>query len=225
MRYSREHKEASRERIVQAAAHLFRKHGYHATGIDQVVEFAGLTPGGFYKHFPSKSGLLAAALERAASTSLRLRNTGIEHLRGERWLRSFVASYLSLNHARDVAEGCPIAALAPELAKGSVEERRALDAAVETTVAAISDGLGGSTTDRRRAWEVLASCVGTLSLARSVRDPNVARRLLEEGRARAASAGTSAGERRPQSRRRSATPSRTRRSRSGHSRRGNPARP
>jgi len=209
MRYSREHKEASRERIVHAAAHLFRKHGYHATGIDQVVEAAGLTPGGFYKHFPSKGGLLAAALERAASSSLRLRNTGIEHLRGERWLRSFVASYLSLEHARDVAEGCPIAALAPELTKGSTEERRALDAAVETTVAAISERLEGSTTDRRRAWGVLASCVGTLSLFRSVREPKLARRLLEEGRARAVSAGTS----------------RTPRSRSGRSPRTSPRRP
>src|SRR5215813_1049165 len=209
MRYSREHKEASRERIVEAAAHLFLKHGYHPTGIDQVVEAAGLTPGGFYKHFPSKSGLLAAAVERAAARSLRLRNTGIEHLRGEQWLRSFVASYLSLGHARDVAEGCPIAALAPELAKGSAEERRALDAAVETTVAAISERLGGSTTDRRRAWGVLASCVGTLSLARSVRDPSVARRLLEEGRTRAVSAGTDTRERRPPLRRGSATTSRT----------------
>jgi TetR/AcrR family transcriptional repressor of nem operon len=216
MRYSREHKEASRERIVQAASHLFRKHGYHATGIDQVVEAAGLTPGGFYKHFPSKGGLLAAALERAASSSVRLRNTGIEHLRGERWLRSFVASYLSLDHARDVGEGCPIAALAPELAKGSAEERRALDAAVATTVAAISDHLGGSRTDRGRAWGVLASCVGTLSLARSVGDPKVAGRLLEEGKARAVSAGTYAGERR-RSRRRSAITSGTR-FRSGRSR-------
>ena len=201
MRYSREHKEASRERIVEAAAYLFRKHGYHATGIDQVVEAAGLTPGGFYKHFRSKGGLLAAALERAASSSVRLRNTGIEHLRGERWLRLFVASYLSLDHARDVAEGCPIAALAPELAKCSAEERRALDAAVATTVAAISDQLGGSKTDQRRAWGILASCVGTLSLARSVRDPKVARGLLEEGRARALSVGTRARERRPSSRR------------------------
>src|SRR5215468_2613247 len=208
MRYSREHKEASRERIVQAAAHLFRKHGYHATGIDQVVEAAGLTPGGFYKHFSSKVGLLAAAMDRAASSAVRIRNTGIEHLRGERWLRAFVSSYLSLGHARDVGEGCPVAALAPELAKGSADERRALEAAVTTTVAAISDQLGDSTTDQGRAWAVLASCVGTLSLARSVRDPKAARRLLEEGRARAVAAGTDASERRPNTRRSLPTSSR-----------------
>jgi len=216
MRYSREHKEASRERIVQAAAHLFRKHGYHATGIDQVVEAAGLTAGGFYKHFSSKVGLLAAAMDRAASSAVRIRNTGIEHLRGKRWLRSFVSSYLSLDHVRDVGEGCPVAALAPELAKGSADERRALEAAVTTTVAAISDQLGDSTTDQRRAWAVLASCVGTLSLARSVRDPKVARGLLEEGRARAVAAGTDAGESRRSSRRGSEATSRSRRSRSGH---------
>ena len=192
MRYSREHKEASRDRIVIAAAHLFRKQGFHATGIDQVVEAAGLTAGGFYKHFPSKAGLLAAALERAASTAVRRRNEGIEHLRGARWLRSFVASYLGVEHALDVAEGCPVTALAPELSKGSVEERRALDAAVATTVAAIAHQLGGSKADEKRAWGVLASCVGTLSLARSVQDPAVARRLLEEGRARAVSAGLGA---------------------------------
>jgi len=121
-----------------------------------------------------------------------------------------VASYLSLEHARDVAEGCPIAALAPELAKGSAEERRALEAAVATTVAAISDQLEDSTPDQRRAWAVLASCVGTLSLARSVRDPKVARRLLEEGGARAVVAGIDAGERRPNARRSSPASSRPR---------------
>jgi TetR/AcrR family transcriptional repressor of nem operon len=177
--------------------------------VHAAVDAAGLTPGGFYKHFASKAGLLAAALERAASTAVRRRNEGLEHLLGEQWLRSFVASYLSVEHALDVAEGCPVTALAPELAKGSAEERRALDAAVATTVAAIAGQLGGSKADQRRAWGVLASCVGTLSLARSVQDPEVARRLLEAGRARAVSAGVDARPRRPSVRGRSSTRSRT----------------
>jgi TetR/AcrR family transcriptional repressor of nem operon len=170
MRYSREHKQASRKRLIEAAARLFRARGYHATGLDQVVRAAGLTPGAFYRHFPSKAALLSAGMKSAAADALRHTNEGLEELAGEKWLHAFVDRYLSEEHLRDFAGGCPIAALGTELAKETGEARRALDAAARTTVAAIAQRLGAKRRDSERAWNVLASCVGALTLARSVRD-------------------------------------------------------
>ncbi|HNH84664.1 MAG TPA: helix-turn-helix domain-containing protein, partial [Acidobacteriota bacterium] len=62
MRYPANRKEESRQKILQAAARLFREHGYNGVGVDAVMAEAGLTPGGFYAHFPSKEALFAEAL-------------------------------------------------------------------------------------------------------------------------------------------------------------------
>ena len=67
MRYSPDHKEKTRAKILESAATIFRRQGYHATGVDKVMEEAGLTAGGFYAHFPSKDALLAEALEHHAA--------------------------------------------------------------------------------------------------------------------------------------------------------------
>ena len=67
MRYTPDHKEKTRARILESAATVFRRQGYHATGVDKVMEEAGLTAGGFYAHFPSKDALLAEALEHYAA--------------------------------------------------------------------------------------------------------------------------------------------------------------
>jgi AcrR family transcriptional regulator len=187
MRYSKQHKEASRRRLVESAARAFRGRGYHATGLDEVVHDAGLTPGAFYRHFESKAALLAAALQHAAGESLQKYGSAPEHVVGEAWLRRFVYRYLALEHARDPAAGCPVASLSAELAKGGAEERRALSAAVDATVAAIAARLGGDARARARALGVLAICVGTLSLARALPDPRDAVRVLRQGRLRALS--------------------------------------
>lgn len=67
MRYPAGHKERTRARIVRAAARVFRREGYHAAGLDKVMEEAGLTAGGFYAHFGSKEALLAEVLRPAAA--------------------------------------------------------------------------------------------------------------------------------------------------------------
>ena len=88
MRYSPGHKEQTRAKIVEAAGKVFRRLGYHAAGVDKVMEEAGLTAGGFYSHFASKDALLADVFARAAvevGTPNAKRREGITGARGSRF--------------------------------------------------------------------------------------------------------------------------------------------
>src|SRR5208337_3926131 len=92
MRYPAGHRERTRAKILRAACRVFRRQGYHAAGVDKVMEEAGLTAGGFYAHFASKEALLAEALAPAAAGALR--DEPIEHLTGRAWAEAFVERYL-----------------------------------------------------------------------------------------------------------------------------------
>lgn len=59
-----------RERILDAAIALFHERGYHATGIDDIGEAAGITGPGIYRHFPSKHHLLVALFDATATGRL-----------------------------------------------------------------------------------------------------------------------------------------------------------
>src|SRR4051794_7331832 len=100
MRYGPDHKEKTRARILEAAGRVFRRRGYHASGVDKVMEEAGLTAGGFYAHFNSKEALLAAALActgawAGAGAGL---GAGLGGLSGREWVDAFLARYLSTAH-------------------------------------------------------------------------------------------------------------------------------
>ena len=96
MRYAPDHKEKTRAKILEAAGRVFRRHGYHASGVDRVMEEAGLTAGGFYAHFDSKQALLAEALAHAGEEIGRRREAGLEDLSGREWIEAFLARYLGM---------------------------------------------------------------------------------------------------------------------------------
>src|SRR5438270_4206544 len=108
MRYTPEHTEATRERILEVASRLFREHGIAAVGLGKIMAEAGLTVGTFYTHFKSKEAMLRQVLVRM----LDGRHEAFEHaLRGGD-LETALRAYLSPEH-RDAPEtGCPVAALA-----------------------------------------------------------------------------------------------------------------
>ena len=110
MRVTRQQAAENRERIVEAAARLFRDGGFDGVGVDQVMKAAGLTHGGFYGHFPSKQALMDEATARAIdrSTTWQGRMTS---------LASLVDDYLSPRHRTDRANGCPVAALGADFAR------------------------------------------------------------------------------------------------------------
>ena len=190
-RYSAEHKAQSRRKIVEAAARLFRKGGVEGTALPQVMAEAGMTVGGFYRHFQSKSDLLRAALAEALAGTRRFleRSPG----RGRAWVAKGNAAYLSRAHLENVEGGCPLPALAAEVARAEPEVREVYDTTMRSMVDALEPRLGDANGDgtsgdesvtvekptaRDRAWSLLALDVGALVLARAACDPKLADEIL-----------------------------------------------
>src|SRR2546428_14028361 len=117
MRYPPGHKQRTHQRILDTAARLFRKRGYAATGVDAVMTSAGLTAGGFYAHFRSKQAMLAEALDLAFQQSIDRARSRLASSHGADWIRGFITFYLSKEHRDAPERGCPMPALAPEVAR------------------------------------------------------------------------------------------------------------
>src|SRR5205814_458013 len=123
MRYEPEHKGQTRERIVRNAARKLRAEGLNGPGVASVMKASGLTVGGFYKHFRSKDELLADAIAQAFSDSDMLYSAMENVPREKRW-KELVRVYLSPEHCDHGDVGCPMAALAPEIARAKPSVRK-----------------------------------------------------------------------------------------------------
>lgn len=167
MRYERGHREATRERIVACAARRFRADGYAGASVSDVMGDAGLTVGGFYAHFASKQDLFAAAITHAAQQTLSERSA-IADADPAHWVRGFVASYLSQEHAADVAGGCPLAALGGDAARAGDAARGSYGESVGSFADALAAHLEGPQEQRLKvARAVMSMCIGALTLARA----------------------------------------------------------
>lgn len=109
-------KTRTRDRIVRNAARKLRAEGLSGPGVASVMKASGLTVGGFYKHFRSKDELFADAIAQAFSDSEKVYSTLQSVPRENRW-KELVRLYLSMEHCDHPDTGCPVAALAPEIAR------------------------------------------------------------------------------------------------------------
>lgn len=179
MRYRPDHKERTHSRIVEAASRLFKQRGYGGVGVDAVMKAVALTPGGFYAHFPSKEGLLAETLPLALQRMREWLLRGLAEERGLPWLREVVRRYLSRTHRDAVAEGCPMPALTPDVARAGALARETFEAHLRDLVdefeARMPDTLGPP---RDRALATIALFVGGVTLARAVKGPRLSGRIL-----------------------------------------------
>ncbi len=177
MRVSREKAAENRERIVDTAARLFREKGFDGVGVDEIMNGAGLTHGGFYGHFGSKEDLatetVLRALQRSAESQSRFTNLG-----------DLVSDYLSERHRADRANGCPIAALGADIPRQGAGIRRGLTAHLRAQLNRVAQLLRGGTASsrRKRAIATLAGMVGALTLARAVDDPTLSTEILAAAR-------------------------------------------
>ncbi|REE92222.1 TetR/AcrR family transcriptional regulator [Cupriavidus plantarum] len=183
MRHSRAEKAATHQRIVQIAARRFRERGIDGIGVADIMREAGLTVGGFYKHFDSREALVMEALTVAFA--------GLEAweaaARGS--LRRAILAYLSPGHRDDRTDSCPLAALLNDVPRG-VRPGVASDAANVYTEQLIrvfdfferllpADGRDDRDDRGARARLVFSACVGALTLARAVDDPALSREILD----------------------------------------------
>ena len=179
-RYGKEHKDATRRRIVESAGRRFKRDGIDGSGIATLMTDAGLTNGAFYAHFDSKDDLIATAV----ADQLRAQ---VERLRalppGEAGVEQFVRWYLSAEHRDSPQDGCPSAALLDEIGR-----------AQPTTKQAFTDGLLVSNDElairvapedpqsmQRQVLSVFALLVGTVQLSRALYDRQLADEVLEQG--------------------------------------------
>ena len=196
MRYAADQKEKTRARILGAAGRVFRREGYHASGVDKVMAEAGLTAGGFYAHFDSKQALLAEALEHAAAETGERLAAATESISGREWVEVFLRRYLSLEHCLDIEGGCPLAALVSEVARADEAVKGGFERIVRDAVRKLATHASGSRARAmdKRALAALAMCVGGLALARSVGNEKLAARILASCRSVATEILVAAGD-------------------------------
>ena len=165
MRHSKEDKAASHERIVEVAAARIRESGTEQPGVAEIMRAAGLTHGGFYKHFGSRDELIAEAVERAlADSEPRL----VEIAAGaEDPLAAFADAYVSTAHRDDPASGCGVVALGTEMPRVGGPAQEAYRAQVERYLAHLQPLLGDDDA-RRRATVTLSAMVGAVMIARAL---------------------------------------------------------
>jgi TetR/AcrR family transcriptional regulator, transcriptional repressor for nem operon len=175
MPWPKEHKQATRKRIVSAAAKAFRRQGIADVGVAEVMQSAGLTHGGFYSHFDSKDDLIAEALDYAGAEAFEFATKG-QSASVENTLLAHASAYLSVPHLTHPERGCPIAALGPELSRGSQNVRRTLGSGIRERLERLGE-LDKHGTDReakRRAAGVFACMVGGMVLARAMKESDAA---------------------------------------------------
>lgn len=173
MKVSREQMRQNRERILQAAARLFRERGFDGVSVAEVMQAAGLTHGGFYGHFESKDALIQEAMAQAMPATRSRR--GASQSAAE-----FADGYLSARHRDNRADGCPVAGLGSEAARASSEVRAGLTKSIQAEIERFSAASPGATaaTRRRAGIAAYAAMVGALTLARVVDDETLSKEIL-----------------------------------------------
>lgn len=182
-------KEQTRARILDAASQSFRSSGYAGTGVDGVAKAAGVTSGAFYAHFGSKDGAFEAALATGLDEVIEsIPNFQTEF--GPDWVSAFADYYLGEAHRKDLACGCAMTTLSPEVARADPDVHMAYEAKMSRIVGLIADGLDGDSDEARRAraWAMLSTLIGGLTLSRAVANPDLANGIAVAARAAALAA-------------------------------------
>jgi TetR/AcrR family transcriptional regulator, transcriptional repressor for nem operon len=180
MRYPKDQKQATRQRILEAAGRRFKQDGIDGAGVAAVMSDAGLTNGAFYAHFKSKEDLVANVL----ADQLRTQRQGFDGLPSDRaGLEAMVRLYLSPQHRDQCADGCPSAALLDEIVRRPAATRQVFTDEQLATADAIAARLDPTDPEAARtdALTLLGLMVGTLQLSRALTDRDLSDQLLAQG--------------------------------------------
>jgi TetR/AcrR family transcriptional regulator, transcriptional repressor for nem operon len=179
MGHSKADKAESHERIVKIAAEKFREAGIEGIGVADLMKEAGLTHGGFYRHFDSRDDLVAEAVESALAQGARRLGRVVER-NGDDAFAALVDAYLNKEHVDRRGTGCALVALANDVVRCGSRTRAAYTRQVENYLGMFGDLLRSLGPEARaRAITVLSALVGALALARAVDDEDFSREVLE----------------------------------------------
>jgi AcrR family transcriptional regulator len=180
MRYGKDQKQATRQRILETAGRRFKQDGIDGAGVATLMSDAGLTNGAFYAHFASKEELVTHVL----ADQLRAQRQSLDAQPSDRaGLEAFVRSYLSPQHRDQSADGCPSAALLDEIARRPAATRQVFTDELMAEIDDIASRLDPTDieTARTNALTVFGLMVGTLQLATALTDRDLSDRLLDQG--------------------------------------------
>jgi len=179
-RYSKEHKAATRQRIIDAAGRRLKKDGIDGSGVATLMADAGLTNGAFYAHFDSKDHLVTAVIADQIGRQV----TELSELPpGRRGLELFVLQYLSRGHRDHPEAGCPSAALLDEVGRCTPSTKAAYTAGTKAILREISARLAPERPESARpaALSLFTILVGSMQLARALTDRELSDVVLDEG--------------------------------------------
>jgi TetR/AcrR family transcriptional regulator, transcriptional repressor for nem operon len=180
VRYGKEHKQATRRRIIETAGRRLKRDGIDGSGVASLMADAGLTNGAFYAHFASKDDLVATAV---ADQLRGQREQYATQPPGRDGAELMVREYLSAAHRDSPEDGCPSAALLEEIGRSTEATKRAYTEGV----LAIADEIAGRLAPddppsaRGSTLGLFAMLIGTLQLSRALADRELADEVLEQG--------------------------------------------
>jgi TetR/AcrR family transcriptional repressor of nem operon len=179
MRYSKEHKARAKATIVREAARTLKENGFEGVGVDGLAASAQVTSGALYSNFANKE----AVLEEVVATQLGIEFAGLadqEPAERRRMLGEILRLYLSDQHRQDAAHGCVMPSLSADVARAGDSVREAYRRRICDVIAVLSPALPGTPEEQEhRAWTVVASIVGAVTVARALPSGDQAQAVLD----------------------------------------------
>ena len=181
MRYDAEHKEKTHRRIVKGASRQLRKKGLNGPAVAELMKASGLTHGGFYKHFSSRDDLVVEAIEESLRELTQMMINAAERSGSRPPWKSMVEAYLSLERCDGVDRGCPIAALASDIARTPQAMKQPIAAAILKFREEMIPFMPGRTLEEKSSnfLMLMTSMVGAIAIARTMPEVTLRQRILD----------------------------------------------
>ncbi|WP_308720799.1 TetR/AcrR family transcriptional regulator [Komagataeibacter xylinus] len=184
MKKSKQETILTRVRIVEAASSEFRRNGIDRTGLNELMAAAGLTRGGFYRHFSSKDQLVSEAYGHALQSQLDRIVALTADAKRTKALQAAVDMYLSNAQRDDPATSCPLAMLGSELPRSSEDTRSKATEGIRKFSEILGTASGASTANEaiKAGLPLLATLVGALTMSRVVLDDQLSEEIINEAK-------------------------------------------
>lgn len=174
MRYQPGDKEKKRKELLKASGGLVKKNGFAATGVDALMQAAGVTSGAFYSHFSSKSELLKALIESELLASREMW-AGNPHETAEEWIAFELDRYLNIGHVKHPEAGCVLPSLAAEIGRADTSVREIYAHELMKGQKILAERLGSE----ELAWAFICQLVGAILMARTMPHEAAQRTVIE----------------------------------------------
>lgn len=183
MRVSKETMAHHHHQIISIASEMMRDRGVHGVSVADVMQAAGLTHGGFYRHFSSKEALVAEATSASFGEILeKLEKSAVRH-GATKALDAYISGYLSQRHVENPSSGCPIPAFGGDIAREGIDVQAAFRHGVGRLLKWIEAGLPFPEAEREgKAMELLSLMVGAVITARASGDKALSKQVLAQAR-------------------------------------------